>query len=74
MWPVILQMQQSGETVSLYKGGAGQAGHAAAADNSSHTVSQPGVSPVCLTVISITLPETTGHLLCLFIKLNYTFI
>lgn len=29
-------MQQSGEAVSLYKGGAGQAGHAAlAADNSS---------------------------------------
>lgn len=38
------QMQQGGEAVSLYKGGAGQAGHAAAAaaaaaDNSSHTVS-----------------------------------
>lgn len=49
MWPVFLQMQQSGEAVCLYKGGAGQAGHAAAAaDNSSHTVSQPGVGPVCL--------------------------
>lgn len=51
MWPVFLQMQQSGEAVCLYKGGARQAGHAAAAaaaDNSSHTVSQPGVGPVCL--------------------------
>lgn len=37
MWPVFLQRQQSGEAVSLYKGGAGQAGHAAA-DNSNVAV------------------------------------
>lgn len=51
----VFQRQQSGEAVSLYKGGAGQAGHAAAAaDNSSRTVSQQRVRPVSLAVISIT--------------------
>lgn len=62
---MFLQRQQSGEVVSLYKGGAGQDGHAAAAaaDNSSHPVSKQGVRPVCLAVISI-----TGHLLSLFVK------
>lgn len=61
-----LQRQQSGEAVSLYKGGAGQAGHAAAAaaaDNRSHPVSQQGVRPVCLAVISI-----TGYFQSLFIR------
>lgn len=62
MWPVFLQRQQSGEAVSLYKGGAGQAGHAAA-DNSSHPVSQQGVRPVCLAVISI-----TGYFMIFFIQ------
>lgn len=48
---IFVRMQRSGRAVPVYKGGAGQAGHAAAAaaaDNRSHTVSQPGVTPVRL--------------------------
>lgn len=45
-----------------------QAGHAAAADNSSHPVSQQGVRPVCLAVTRI-----TAYLLSLFAKF-YTWI
>lgn len=67
MWPVFsLPGAAKRRSVSLYKGGAGQTGHAAAAaaaDNSSHTVSQLGVRPVCLAVISI-----TEYLICLFIN------
>lgn len=58
------QRQQSGEAVLLYKGGAGQAGHVAAAadDNSSHPVSQQGVRPVCVAATH------TARCLSLFIK------
>lgn len=65
MWP-FFQRQQSGETVSLYKGGAGQPGHAAtAADSSGYTVSHQGVRPVCLAVMG-----KTHYLMCLFHKFN----
>lgn len=55
---MLLERQQSAEAMSLYKGGAGQAGHAAAAaaaDNIAiQLASHQGVRPVCLAVISIT--------------------